>query len=332
MKNTPKVKRKNCPKPKPIPTLPRNIPPAEDALPRNIPPPEMALPRNIPLHHEPKVLEKEKSYLQRQFLESDVIATLPKQLSSYPSNTGVLHGTSGEKIRYVGTFVPTGTSLRNVGTPQGDPGLNKLARVSKCSDTVIHHQPQVESRRLQPDLKTTTTISSSKESELQGNVAAHFSEPKRVTKSVSELANIFGTKLNSRRVPGRQPGKMTGKENTSGRQPQIEDSNGQLKSDFKLDKKEPVKFGNKLGLLIQNSDQNMTMTGRQPVLEQCLEHGRQPEVQNELLHDKLDSTAAAQLHYRKENPASQNKPPSNSEARKETFAPIDCFTTPTVRQ
>ena len=163
-------------------------------------------------------------------------------------------------------------------------------------------------------------------------MAAHFSEPKRVTKSVSELANIFGTKLNSRRVPGRQPGKMTGKENTSGRQPQIEDSNGQLKSDFKLDKKEPVKFGNKLGLLIQNSDQNMTMTGRQPVLEHCLEHGRQPEVQNELLIDKLDSTAAAKLHYRKENPASQNKPPSNSEARKETFAPIDCFTTPTVRQ
>ena len=74
------------------------------------------------------------------------------------------------------------------------------------------------------------------------------------------------------------------------------------------------------------------MTGRQPVLEQCLEHRRQPGVQDELLFDKLDSTAAAQLHYRKENPASKSKPPSNSEARKETFAPIDCFTTPTVRQ
>ena len=230
----------------------------------------------------------------------------------------------------MGTLVPTGTSLRNVGTPQGDPGLNKQARVSISSDTVIHHLQPVESRRLQPDLMTTTTISSRK-SELQGNVAAHFSEPKRVTKSVSELANIFGTKLNSRRIPGRQPGKMTGKENIVGRQPQIEDSNGQLKSDFKFDKNEPVKFESKLGLLIQSSDQDSIMTGRQPVLEQCLEHRRQPEVQDELLFDKLDSTAAAHLHYRKEKAASQSKLPSNSEARKETFAPIDCFTTPTVQ-
>ena len=74
------------------------------------------------------------------------------------------------------------------------------------------------------------------------------------------------------------------------------------------------------------------MTGRQPVLEQCLEHRRQPGVQDELLFDKLDSTAAAQLHYRKEKAATKSKLPSNSDARKETFAPIDCFTTPTVRQ
>ena len=257
-----------------------------------------------------------------------MITTAPKCLSSYPSNTGVLHSTPGEKIRYVGTLVPTGTSLRNVGTPQGDPGLNKQARVSISSDIVIHNLQPVESRRLQPDLMT-NTINSSRKSELQGNVAAHFSEPKRVTKSVSELANMFGTKLNSRRGTGRQPGKMTGTEEIIGRQPQLEDSNRQLLSDFKIDKNVPVKFGNNVGLNIQSSDQNSSMAGRQPVLEQCLETRRQPVVQDEVLLDKLDNTAAAQLHYLKEK-SNQSKLPSNSDERKETFAPIDCFTTPTV--
>ena len=63
-----------------------------------------------------------------------------------------------------------------------------------------------------------TTAITSRKSELQGNVAAHFSEPERVAKSVSELANMFGTKLTSRRSSGRQPGEKTGKENIIGRQ------------------------------------------------------------------------------------------------------------------
>ena len=138
----------------------------------------------------------------------------------------------------------------------------------------------------------TNTINSSRKSELQGNVAAHFSEPKRVTKSVSELANMFGTKLNSRRGTGRQPGKMTGTEDIIGRQPQLEDRNRQLLSDFKIDKNVPVKFGNNVGLNIQSSDQNSSMAGRQPVLEQCLETRRQPVVQDEVLLDKLDNTAS----------------------------------------
>ena len=186
--------------------------------------PNLALPRNIPLQHEPPIL-KENNYQQRQVLETKVITTEPKCLSSYPSNTGGPHGTPGEKLRYVDTIVSTGTSLRNVGTSQGVPGLKKQARVGKSSDNVNHHHHPAESRQIQPDLMTTAITS--RKSEIQGNVDAHFSEPKRVNNSVSELANIFGTKITSRRSSGRQPGENTGKEETFGRQPQEEDNRRQ---------------------------------------------------------------------------------------------------------
>ena len=109
----------------------------------------------------------------------------------------------------------------------------------------------------------------------------------------------------------------------------MEDSLRQLLSDFKHDKNVPVKFGNNVGINIQSSDQSSSTTGRQPVLQKNLETRRQPVVQDEVLLDKLDNTAAAQLHYLKEKSTS-NKLPSNSIEKKETFAPIDCFTTPTV--
>ena len=156
------------------------------------------------------------------------------------------------------TQVSTGTSLRNVGTSQGVPGLNKLAKVGKSSDTGYHHHHPAESRPIQPDLMTTTI---NKKSELQGNVDTHYSDKNRVNNSVRELASIFGNKRSS----GRQPGENTGKKETFGRQPQEEDIIRLKVNVFKPDENGKVKFGNDSGRVDKSSDQEISTIGRQQV-------------------------------------------------------------------